>query len=108
MTNIIKFPKFEASSPSTVSSNKVTNISKLSDSDSKPMHLQETGQAIPITLNVLRTNPHHSAVISPEEKAVFMNLLNQQQYQVPVGLLLSWLEHDVPLREGLQSIGVIE
>jgi hypothetical protein len=118
MSNIIKFPKFksvEAGNPQSASSNKVTNITKLSDRVSKPVvedsklvQSQETAKAIPITLNVLRTDPHRSAIISPEEKAFFMNLINQQQYQVHVGLLLSWLEQDVSLREGLQSIGVIE
>jgi hypothetical protein len=117
MSNIIKFPKFRNSEADNTpaSSNKATNITKLSDivsnqvvEDSKPVQSQETVQAIPITLNVLRTDPRRSAIISPEEKAFFMNLLNQQQYQVPVGLLLSWLEQDVSLREGLQSIGVIK
>jgi hypothetical protein len=53
-------------------------------------------------------NPTMSSIITPDEKQVFMQLLEYSHISIPIDVLVDWFLNDTSLKDGLMSIGIPE
>jgi hypothetical protein len=53
-------------------------------------------------------NPAMSSIITPEEKQVFMQLLEYSHISVHIDVLIDWFLNNISLKDGLMSIGIPE
>jgi hypothetical protein len=53
-------------------------------------------------------NPVISSIITPDEKQVFMQLLEYSYISIPIDVLVDWFLNDTSLKDGLMSIGIPE